>query len=55
MRIMDVVGVRRWEDLKGQYIRYEDHGWGSTVTVIGNIIKDKWFDIDKFFKENQKD
>ena len=54
MRIMDTVGVERWEDLEGRYIRYEDNGWGSSVTKIGNIIEDKWFDIDKFFKEKQK-
>lgn len=53
MRIMDVVGVSKWEDLAGKYIRYEDDGWGSTVTVIGNIMKDKWFDIDEFFKPNR--
>lgn len=51
-RIMEVVGVRAWEDLKGKYIRYEHDGWGSSVTKIGNIIDEKWIDIDKFFKEN---
>lgn len=55
MRIMDTVGVSRWEDLKGQYVRAEIYGWGGTVTKIGNILKDKWFDIDEFFKKNQKD
>lgn len=55
MRIMDVVGVSRWEDLKGKYIRFEYNGLGSTVKKIGNIIEDKWFDIDKFFKEKQND
>jgi len=55
MRIMDTVGVSRWEDLKGEYVRAEVNGWGGGVTKIGNILKDKWFDLDKFFKENQKD
>lgn len=55
MRIMDTVGVSRWEDLKGQYVRAETDGWGGTVTKIGNILKDKWFDVDEFFKKNQKD
>lgn len=53
-RIMDTVGVEKWEDLKGQYCRVESEGWGGTIHKIGNIIKDKWFDIDKFFKEKQK-
>ena len=49
MRIMDVVGVHRWEDLEGKYVRVETHGWGK-ITKIGNIIKDKWFDIEDFFR-----
>lgn len=32
MRIMDTVGVSKWEDLKGQYVRAESHGWGGRVT-----------------------
>ena len=55
MRIMDVVGVERWEDLKGKYVRFVDDAWGSPVRKIGNIIEDKWFDIDKFFKEYGKE
>ena len=53
-RIMDVVGVSRWEDLKGKYCRIEricEEG----IIKIGHIIKDKWFDIDQFFKEKQND
>lgn len=55
MRIMDVVGVERWEDLKGKYVRFVDDAWGSPVRKIGNIIEDKWFDIDEFFKEYGKE
>lgn len=53
-RIMDTVGVDKWEDLKDKYIRVVNEGWGKSINKIGNIIKDKWFDIDKFFKEKQK-
>lgn len=49
LKIMDTVGVDTWENLKGQYIRYEDNGLGSSVKKIGNIITDKWFDIEEFF------
>ena len=49
-KIMKVVGVRSWEDLKGKYVRYEDNGWGSRINKIGNIIKDDWIDIDNFIK-----
>lgn len=50
--IMKVVGVRNWEDLNGKYVRIEDNGLSSTVDTIGNIIKDDWFNIREFFKED---
>lgn len=49
-KIMEVVGVKSWEDLTGRYIRYEDNGLKSRVAKIGNIIEDKWIDIDDFMK-----
>ena len=48
-KILETVGVDKWEDLPGTYIRFEDDGWGSTITKIGNIIDDKWFDLAEFF------
>ncbi len=51
--ILDVVGVERWEDLPGKYIRFEDNGWGSTIEKIGNIIEDKWFDLRGFFEKGR--
>lgn len=54
MRIMDVVGVEQFSDLKGKYIRVEDEGWGSTVKKFGNIIKDKWFDYEEFYSNTRK-
>ena len=54
-KILEVVGVNKWEDLPGKYIRFEDDGWGSTITKIGNIIDDKWFNLKEFFgKENKQ-
>lgn len=51
MRIMDVVGVSKWEDLKGKYLRvqFAGCGWGDRVSIIGNLLKDKWFNIADFF------
>lgn len=51
MRIMDVVGVDKWEDLKGKYLRvqFPSSGWGDSVSIIGNLVKDKWFNIKDFF------
>lgn len=56
MRIMDVVGVERWEDLVGKYVRckVESSGMGPVIE-IGNIIKDKWFNIDEFFKKKREE
>lgn len=48
---MKVVGVSRWEDLKGKYIRVVSNGWGSTLKTIGNLMKDEWFNITEFFTE----
>ena len=49
MRIMDTVGVEKWEDLKGKYCRVKTEGWGGTIQAIGNILTDKWFDIKEFY------
>ena len=51
MRIMDVVGVHRWEDLKGKYVRVDLPDCGGSVARIGNIIEDKWFDQKEFFQD----
>ena len=54
IRIMDTVGVERFQNLKDKYVRVATKGWGSSVDIIGNIIEDKWFDAKTFFidKEN---
>lgn len=51
-KILDVVGVDKWEDLNGKYIRLKDNGWGSTVDEIGNLMEDKWFNLREFFSKN---
>lgn len=51
MRIMDAVGVSKWEDLKGKYCRVKVNGWGDKISEIGNIINDKWFNVKDFFAE----
>ena len=54
MEIMDTVGVEKWEDLKGKYVRCEIK-WGDGITKIGNILKDRWFDIHEFFDRRSDD
>ena len=51
MRIMDTVGVEKFQDLKGKYVRVAAKGWGNSVKIIGNIIHDKWFDAETFFED----
>ena len=54
IRIMDTVGVEKFQDLKGKYVRVATKGWGSSVKIIGNIIKDKWFDAETFFEDKKE-
>ena len=51
MRIMDTVGVEKFQDLKGKYVRVATKGWGDSVKIIGNILKDQWFDAETFFAD----
>lgn len=51
-KIMEVVGVEKWEDLKGKHIRVDTEGWGGKALGIGNLMKDKWFYPKEFFEEH---
>lgn len=55
MRIMDVVGVNRFNEMQNKYIRVETEGWGGSIHKIGNIIEDKWFDYHEFYKKERED
>ena len=55
MRLMDVVGVSRREDMQGKYVRVAIKGWGSTIKIIGNIINDRWFDYKTFFTDKKEE
>ena len=40
-RVMEVVGVEKWEDLKGKVLRVKgEHG---NIHAIGHYLEDKWF------------
>jgi hypothetical protein len=54
IRIMDTVGVERFQNLKGKYVRVATKGLGSSVKIIGNIIKDQWFDAESFFVDKEE-
>jgi len=49
MEILKVVGVSKWEDLKGKHIRVRaEH---NHVHAIGHLIKDEWLDFGEYFEE----
>ncbi len=48
---LDVVGVDKWEDLKGKHVRVVSEGLGGKSLGIGNIIKDKWLYHEEFFSK----
>ena len=50
-RILETVGVDKWEKLPGTLIRIEDPGLGRPLTRIGHIMEDRWFDLDAYMKE----
>lgn len=51
MRIMDIVGVSSLNSLVGKYIRVATNSLSSPIKIIGNIIEDKWFDAEEFFRD----
>lgn len=55
MRIMDIVGVEDLINLKGKHVRVATKGWGNSVKIIGNFIKDDWFDYESFFEDKKRE
>lgn len=54
--LMKALDVKKWEDLKGQFVRVESEGWGGGIVRIGHIMKDQWFSFKEFFdKEKEKE
>lgn len=53
MRIMDVVGVDDLIEMKGKHARVATKGFGHSVEIIGNFIKDEWFDYESFFEDEK--
>lgn len=49
--VLRTVGVEKWEDLPGKFIRVETAGAGSTVTKFGHLIEDKWCDLREVFND----
>jgi hypothetical protein len=54
LRLLTLIGVRSTTELVGKYIRVAVLPAVGEVKIIGNIIEDKWFDIEDFFKPEEK-
>lgn len=51
VELMKTFNVESWEELVGQYCRVEHEGWGGKIIKVGNIMEDKWFSWDEYFKQ----
>ena len=49
-RILQTVGVEKWEDLPGKFIRVESEGLGGGVKKIGNLLREEWFNPSAWFE-----
>lgn len=51
---MKTVGVSNWNELQDKYVRIKvkdsSKGVFNNISAIGNLIEDKWFDIEEFWK-----
>jgi hypothetical protein len=54
MRMLDIIGVDKFRDATGKHVRAAIREDGK-VKIIGNIVTDKWFDIEAFFSEVKPD
>lgn len=48
-KVLEIVGVREWEDLKGKHVRVKAHHTG--VDEIGHFLENNWLNFKDFFKE----
>lgn len=46
-QVLKIAGVRCWEELPGQYIRFEEPDLGGPICRIAHIVEDVWFDARK--------
>jgi len=49
-RVLEIAGVKEWDELPGKTIRVRRVEWGK-IQAIGHIVKDDWFYPEKEFTE----
>ena len=54
-KTMNTVGVSKWNELQDKYVRIKvkdsSKGVLCNISVIGNLIEDRWFDIEDFWRK----
>lgn len=51
-RVLETVGVEKWEDLKGKHVRIRRKGFSDPIEALGHIVEEKWFyPRDEFRRE----
>jgi hypothetical protein len=55
-KILETVGVDKWESLPKTLVRLKVDGLGSSrPPIIGHILEDKWFDLKEFVSSQKRD
>ena len=51
--VLDALGVETWERLKGVTcrVRWNEGKWNGSISAIGHIVEDKWFEPKVAFAE----
>ena len=52
-KILETVGVEKWEDLKGKYVRVKRSTAFGKIDAIGHIVEEKWFSFEEHYKDVQ--
>lgn len=53
MRVIEVVGVEYWDQLKGKNVRYRRHN--ALIVAIGHIVEDKWIAPEEWGKAHHEE
>ncbi|MCR5422963.1 MAG: hypothetical protein K6E74_04925 [Bacilli bacterium] len=53
--LMDVLGVADTIELKGKAVRIAVRDQNEPITIIGNIVYDKWFNFEDFIVTNNEE
>lgn len=51
-KIMEVVGVRTWEDLPGKYVRIQrQNEHAHEIVRLGHVVQDRWVSLREEFSK----